>query len=437
VISAPASGRGAIDHEVPASSISFSELGFAAFLLLVVLAQVDAIGSRLTAGVLPVSAYTASYLLTGGLALFAWLGDRGTRLGGVPAAGVRLTTALLLWALFAWTLSKHGEPGWEYVKNFTKAGGLLMMAAMLVDTPRRLRAAIWAMVAAGIVSALAVYGDTVTGTRLFSSSEAATSAEFGGIPRSAGGSDENPTTAAHMLLVSTAMLLGLFASLPKARTLAAVGLVASLGALSLMAARSAFIGLIPAVAMFLFVMRKERVFPLILLGVGAMLVGSVILSPALLERILALVDWSGDPTLARRTTYLAVGADLLQQSPIWGIGPGNYPLYFIGEEYRFLPGRNPVMRELHNTYLDVAVELGLVGLALFLALVGKALWEARRAFVSGAASLEPAGLALFLALLALLVASFFMPNKDMRYLWLLLGLAFQSGRLACKWRTAS
>jgi O-antigen ligase len=420
---APAGAAGAA-----ADGVSFSDLGFAAFLGLLVFAQVDALGNRLF-GFLPVSAYSAFYLLTGTLAVLAWVGDRGTRLTGVSTPGIRFAAALLLWALLAWTLSRHGEPGWEYMKGLAKAGALLALAAMLVDTPQRLRAAIWAMVAAGLVSALVVYAEAYSGVRLFSASEAATTAEFGGIPRSAGGSDENPTTAAHMLLVSTGLLLGLFAGVRSARMPAAAALVVCMGALALMAARSAFIGLVPALALFLLVMRKERSFPLVLLGLLALVIAAVIVSPALLDRITALADWSRDPTLVRRTTYLAVGFDLLQQSPVWGIGPGNYPTYFVGDEYRFLPGRAPVMRELHNTYLDVTVELGIVGLVLFLALLGSAFAEARRAFL-GSDAVRAAGLALLLALIALAVASFFMPNKDMRYLWILLGLAFQGGRLA-------
>jgi O-antigen ligase len=409
--------------------VTFSGLGFAAFLALLVFAQIDAVGNRLFGALLPVSLYSALYLAAAALALCAWAGDRGTRLVAVPAHGVRVAAALLAWAAFAWTLSRHGDPGWEYLKGFAKAAGLLGLAALLVDTPQRLRAALWAMVGGGIVSALIVYGDSFTGTRLVSSSEAAATASFGGIPRSAGGSDENPTTAAHMLLVSTALLLGLFAAVRSLRIPAGIGIAICLGALALMAARSALIGLLPAVLIFLFVLRRERAFPLILLGVVALVVAAIVVSPALLDRLTALADWGRDPTLVRRTTYLAVGFDLLQQSPVWGIGPGNFPIYFVGEEYRFLPGRTPIMRELHNTYLDVAVELGLVGLLLFLALVGTALAEARRALLGGGA-VSAAGLALVLALVALLVASFFMPNKDMRYLWLLLGLAFQAGRLA-------
>ena len=410
-------------------SVTFSELGFGAFIGLVIFAQIDAVGNRLVEGVLPVSLYSGCYLAAAAFAVCAWAGDRGTRLAGVPAPGVRWAAALLLWAGFAWTLSQHGEPGWKYLQGFAKAAGLLALAATLVDTPKRLRAAIWTMAGTGIVSALIVYLDSWTGTRLVSTSEAAATAEYAGVARSAGGSDENPTTAAQMLLVSTALLLGLFAALPRARMVAGAAIVLCLGALGLMAARSAVLGLLPALALFLWVLRRERSFPLILLGVVALAISALVLSPALLDRVVALADWGRDPTLFRRTTYLAVGFDLLRQSPIWGIGPGNFPYYFVGDEYRFMPGRTPVMRELHNTYLDVAVELGLIGFLLFIAVMKNALNELRTAFTR-VTPLQTDAFALMLALVALLVASFFMPNKDMRYLWLLLGLAFQCGRMA-------
>jgi O-antigen ligase len=206
-------------------------------------------------------------------------------------------------------------------------------------------------------------------------------------------------------------------------------IVLCLGALGLMAARSAFLGLLPALGLFLWAVRRERIFPLVLLGVFGLIAGALILSPALLERVVALADWGRDPTLVRRTTYLTIGLDLFRQSPVWGIGPGNFPSYFVGDEYRFMPGRTPIMRELHNTYLDVAVELGTVGFILFAAVLCAALNDLRRAF-AGAGPDQAAAFALILALAGLLLASFFMPNKDMRYLWLLLGLAFQCGRMA-------
>ena len=62
------------------------------------------------------------------------------------------------------------------------------------------------------------------------------------------------------------------------------GLLLCLGALGLMAARSALIGLVPALLLFLFMVRRERAFPLILAGVAAMIAAAVLLSPALLDR---------------------------------------------------------------------------------------------------------------------------------------------------------
>lgn len=422
---------------LPESGVSFSDLGFAAFLALILFAQLDAVANRLSAG-LPLSLYSGLYVLAGLCALAAWTGDRGTRLTAVPAPGARFAAAFFLWALVAWTLADNNAAGREYLQGLAKAIGLLVLAMLLVDTPQRLRAAVWAAIAAGLVSALIVYGDSATGSRLVSTSDAAATAQFGGIPRSAGGSDENPTTAAHMLLVSTALLMGLFAGIraPAMRRACAIGLALCVGALALMAARSAMLGLLVAGAMLLVTLRGDRVFPWLLVGLGCLLAAALLLAPSTLDRIAALGDWARDPTLFRRTTYLAVGFDLFGQSPIWGIGPGNYPLHFVGEEYRYLPGRAPVMRELHNTFLDAAVELGIAGLLLFLAVAASAVAAAKRA-LGGDERLRAIGLGLLFALAALLVASLFMPNKDMRYLWLIVGLAIQAGRMAARRRRAA
>lgn len=425
---ASAAASAAAPAPVAASAgLSFSQLGFALLVPLVAFAQLDAVANRLSA-MLPIGLYGALYFACGACAAAAWLGDRGTRLAGTPAPGVRLALAVLLWACISMALSEHPAKGWDYVQNMVKAIGLLVLAALLVDTPRRLAILLGAVAVAGILSALIVFAEVATAQRIFSTSVAAVTAEYGGVPRSAGGSDENPTTAAHMLLVSTAILLGLFVARRGLRPLAGLALALCVAALALMAARSALIGLGVAVLLALYALRRERIFPLALLGLAGLAAAMLLLVPSLIDRFTAILDWGRDPTLFRRTTYLAVGFDLFQRSPIWGIGPGNFPFFYAGDEYRFMPGRQPVLRELHNTYLDAAVELGLVGFTLFLAAAGSALAAARAALASPA--LRPAALALLFALAALLVASIFMPNKDMRYLWLLFGLAFQCGRLA-------
>ena len=413
---------------------SFSSLGFAALLALAALAQLDAVGNRLSE-TLPVALYPTLYGVAVLLAAMAWLGDRGTRLTGTPAHGARLAAAFFLWAVAAWMLSGANDSGREYLNGLAKAMGLLPLVLLLADTRERLAALVWTMVLAGAASAAIVYGDFLTGSRLVSTADAAVTAEYAGFARSAGGSDENPTTAAHMLLVSTMLLLGLLAAAGRLRPLLLAVALGCIGALALMAARSALLGFGAALLLLLFVVRRERAFPFLMLAVAAGTAAALMLAPWVLERMAALGDWSEDPTLARRATYLKVGVDLLQGSPIWGVGPGNYPLLFVGEEYRFLPGRPPVPRELHNTWLDVTVETGLVGFGLFLAAVAAALAACARALRS--AALRPLALGLLCAAVALLAASLFMPNKDMRYLWLLLAALIQCGRLAAQQRRAA
>ncbi|HEV2746186.1 MAG TPA: O-antigen ligase family protein [Allosphingosinicella sp.] len=408
-----------------------SAAAFASLLLLIVLAQLDAVGNRLSVG-LPYSLYTLLYTLTAGLALLSLYDLRGSRLAGTSAIGARLTACLLLWGLVAWTLAEHQRVGWEYLVDMSAAMGLLFLVAALADTEERVRTAIWAMILSGLASALIVYGDYLTGQRLVSTSAAAATAEFGGVARSAGGSDQNPTTAAQMLMVSAGLLLGLMVREPSRRLAAAAILLLCLVALGIMAARSAVIGLIAIAALVLLSLRHQRGSAIAVAALlGLLAVGLALAPPELAERFLALGDWSADPTLYRRVSYLRAGAELFADSPIWGVGPGNFPLYFAGPEFRFLPGREPVPRELHNTYADVAVELGIVGFLLFIALIAIAWRSARRA--AGLPGLPGStGFAIWLALSGLLVACLFMPHKDMRYLWILLALALQSGRLAMR-----
>jgi hypothetical protein len=398
-------------------------------------AQLDAVGNQLSR-LLPFPFYTAVYAVTAFLAVLAYAGDRGTRLSAVPAQGARFAGAFLLWACVTWLLSKHQDAGWSYLLGLAKSMGLLVLVMMLADTRERLYALLGATIAAGLVSALIVYGDVATGSRLVSTSVAAVTAEFGGVARSAGGSDENPTTAAHMLLVSTVLLLGLAAAGTRFRFILLAAALVCTGALALMGARSALIGFAAAMLLILATFRGHRAFPLLVGLTVAAGAGALLLAPSTLERLMALANWSQDPTLYRRAAYLVVGADLLHQSPMWGVGPGNFPLYFVGDEYRFLPGRPPVPRELHNTYLDVAVETGLIGFVLFASVIARSVAGTLRAWRSRTA-LSSAGMAITAAWVALLVASFFMPNKDLRYLWLLVGASIQCGRLAAQGRAAA
>lgn len=94
-----------------------------------------------------------------------------------------------------------------------------------------------------------------------------------------------------------------------------------------------------------------------------------------------------------------------------------------------MPGRELFPRELHNTYLDALTEYGIPGFLLFAAALGHGLLSAWRACQSRNPELARIAMAVGVALVGLLIACFFMPHKNLRYLWLLVALAMQCGRL--------
>ena len=432
-------------------------LAMVPLLVYAVLSQLDAVGNRLSAGLpigtteLTLAALLAAMVLivmvpaSAPLALSLSKGrpssdsekdgastSSARTVGRLDHDGARLVAMLFCWAVFCWTLSAHRDAGLDYLIKLAVAILPALGVLLIADRPQRLLAVVYAMIAAGAVSAVIVIIESRTGTRLVSTSLAATTAEFEGVARSAGGSDQNPTTAAQMLLTSTVLAGALLFSGSRQWRWLLAGVFALGGlALVLASARSALMGLMAGAGLVALSFRHRAFFPLLVIGGVVAMIGAIpFLPPTLVDRFTAIGDFAQDQTLYRRVTYLRIGTDLISKSPLWGVGPGNFPLYYVTDAYRWMPGREPYPRELHNTYLDTATEYGLVGFAIFAALLLHALTAARRAMHGADAVLRQAGFAIGVALAALLVACFFMPHKDMRYLWLTLALAIQAGRLA-------
>jgi O-antigen ligase len=169
--------------------------------------------------------------------------------------------------------------------------------------------------------------------------------------------------------------------------------------------------------------RRSRFFPLALMTVVLIVGAALPFVPATYwERMQTLLDFNADRTLWRRLSYNIIGVQLLATHPLFGIGPGNFPLYYIDEAFRWFPGREPVPRQLHNTYLEVAAETGLLGLFCFLGVLFSSVRGSVAMTYSRLAGLRRSARALAFAFPAFLIASVFMPNEDTKYMWLLAGL---------------
>ncbi|MFN3477275.1 MAG: O-antigen ligase family protein, partial [Candidatus Methylomirabilales bacterium] len=174
---------------------------------------------------------------------------------------------------------------------------------------------------------------------------------------------------------------------------------------------------------------KKRL--IVITTLGGMAVLLTLLFPGLLSQTLKRAASIFDPSdPPNRVRLLIWGSTLkmIAESPLFGIGAGNYELVYprfrTVEEWRL--STRLVVGEAHNDYLQIAAELGLLGLGSFLWLLVNLLRAALRLSASGEEGLRRRGIGLFGALVALLVYAFFAfplqnPASALHF-WLLSGL---------------
>ncbi len=293
----------------------------------------------------------------------------------------------------------------------------------LLRTPRDVKLVAAAIVAAVVASvALGLSGlDLATGA---SAAEAVTVSEG----RLQGASGDPNFMAAFIVaaVVLAAVLYGAGRSplrvvLPAAIAMLAVGLAAT-------ESRGGLLATIVALLAAATVMRGRRLAVLGVATAALAVAGAwVSANPAILERIASTPEDRGN---GREDLWL-VARRMSADHPITGVGLDNFIVR--SPEYVRQPGALNYVElvverphVVHNTYLQMLAETGVVGLALFLALVAASLASALRA----ARQFERAGcgdLALFsrgvlVANLGLLTAAFFITAQSTATVWVLLGL---------------
>jgi putative inorganic carbon (HCO3(-)) transporter len=75
--------------------------------------------------------------------------------------------------------------------------------------------------------------------------------------------------------------------------------------------------------------------------------------------------------VASRLEAWRAAADLAVDRPLLGVGPGNYQFHYLEETDR--PPGTPPLVVVHDAYLDIAAELGIVAMLLFVAYLGTTL----------------------------------------------------------------
>ncbi len=371
---------------------------------------------------LPMSLDKAITVLTVGLAVVL---ARPSKKNANPLfrdPGVQLAMLYLVAVTLSYLLAERTPTDGVAALEST-VGALLYFALVLgvSNSPRRVETLVMAILVGTLFSAAVVVYDMSTGARLFTS---------GDVTRS-GGAFGDATTSSAMILTGTMLGLALALHPNRLRLLGAATVLVGTAALIMSFARSAALGYGLVVALILLGLRGSRYFPVILLaGFAGLVVAAAAIPAESWESLGALLDFDKDRTLWRRVSYHIIGLDLFAQHPLFGIGPKNYPAYYILPEYRWVTGRTFDTRAMHNMYLQVAVQYGLAGLVPFLLLILHAFRQAYRALRETA---DPALRVLIQAIIysgiALFIICGSLPAQGNRNVWIVMALLIAVGRL--------
>jgi O-antigen ligase len=133
-----------------------------------------------------------------------------------------------------------------------------------------------------------------------------------------------------------------------------------------------------------------------------------------------------------RTDIWKIGWRMVEDKPVLGVGSGNFN---VSSKHYLLIKPGAIERDefiidtpkvAHNSYLQVLAELGVVGLTLFLSIIGFSIACALRAARwfgrAGDIAMEVMARGSIIALVGILAADFFITEQYGKQLWLLLGL---------------
>jgi O-antigen ligase len=124
---------------------------------------------------------------------------------------------------------------------------------------------------------------------------------------------------------------------------------------------------------------ERRHIPVIAVGLAVGLATAALLILTNESTVLSglrLKGYIADANVQSRFDSWAAAEEMVWTHPLVGVGPGNFRFY-----YRDLTGAMPeAFRVLvvHNAYLDIAAELGLIGLALWISYLSASFWRATK-----------------------------------------------------------
>jgi O-antigen ligase len=353
-----------------------------------------------------------------GIAALLWhRWNRGLPLFALPR-GVRIAALLAGWALATAPLSLWFGGSLQFFANvYVKSLVVFWLLALVVNTQERLRRL-------AVALSLMAFPIALTGLAHFDSGTVL-SRDGSRIAGYSAPLTANPNDLALMLnlLLPLAVALLLARPRPLLRAILLAGIALDAIAIIVTFSRAGFLTLCATGLVLLWRLRGRAE----LAWAVALLVVALACIPLLPEgygqRLSTIVNLNADPTGSaqqrRQDTFAAMR--YVTEHPIVGAGIGQDILALNRE-------RGPRWTQVHNVYLEYAVDLGLPGLVLFLVLVRVAFGAVRSAERGSAGDpalrdLHHLAGGIRTSLIAFLVAGFFHPVSYHFYFYYIAGLA--------------
>lgn len=332
-----------------------------------------------------------------------------TRCGHIPAAmHCKMLAALIAFYLVALVshFTRSLPVPWELSPflSLTSFFVLYFIVAVLVDQPKRLRWVYRTAILAVTVGSMYMVREWKEYHLLYRDFR----------PGFVVG-DANYFTLSALLCLPVAVMLlrGKSGGIEKA--FLAFSLAITLVAVVLGGSRGGFVGLLVEVLLFMWIERR-RLGGLIAIAVLAAPL-FVLLPQSPLSRLLH-PNYSDNTAEQERLVTWAAGIRMFRAHPIGGIGLGNFKALTLSYE----TGNFKVLTLAHNTYIEVAAELGLPGLLLFAFIFGAGLLNA-----GAAARIAPrdhwisqTSRGVQIGLLGCAVGIIFLSAEQQKLMWLML-----------------
>jgi len=253
-----------------------------------------------------------------------------------------------------------------FTNMFVKVLLIFVLILNTLTSARRVREFTWVVVLTTSYIGFRAVFDYARGFNLI---------EDGRVQGAVGGMFQNPNDLALNMVsvLPLAVLLAMRAHTLMGRFVATGGALLMVGAVVASHSRSGFLGLAAMLMILLWQLGRSK--PAL---IGATAIAAVVLLPfapdSYWERVASITDDDKDATGSREARRLLLGEAYraFLDHPLTGLGAGQFVNYNP-------PGRVETWRETHNVVLQVAAELGILGVTVFLFLIYRALIAGRQA----------------------------------------------------------